>query len=173
MARILIVGCGCRGRALARALRAEGHAVRGTSRDPATLDDIAAAGAEPYLADPDRVGSLVYGLESVTVVCWLLGSARGTPEALDALHGPRLRMLFEKLVDTMVRGVVYEAAGTVGDARLAEGRAIAERARDTWEIPLAFAQAGPRDAATWLADAKQAVDHLLALDSRKEYQQSR
>ena len=38
VARVLIVGCGCRGQALARELRAAGHAVRGTTRDPARAD---------------------------------------------------------------------------------------------------------------------------------------
>jgi nucleoside-diphosphate-sugar epimerase len=169
MARILIVGCGCRGQSLARALRGDGHAVRGTSRDDATLAAIEAAGAEPYRADPDRVGSLVYGFDAVTVVVWLLGSADGTPDQLDALHGPRLRMLFEKLVDTTVRGVVYEAAGTVGAQRLARGRAIAEKARDTWEIPLAFLEADPAPAGEWLIEARAAIGRLLALDSRQEF----
>jgi nucleoside-diphosphate-sugar epimerase len=168
MARILIVGCGCRGQALARTLRAEGHAVRGTSRDPATLEAIAAAGAEPYRADPDRVGSLVYGFDAVTVACWLMGDA-----ADDALHGPRLEMLFAKLVDTAVRGVVYEAAGAAGEARLARGRAIAEKARDTWEIPLAFLEADPAEHETWLPAATAAVHRLLSLDSRQEYPESR
>jgi 3-hydroxyisobutyrate dehydrogenase-like beta-hydroxyacid dehydrogenase len=48
VARILIVGCGCRGQGLARDLRAAGHAVRGTTRDPGKLAAIAATGAEPY-----------------------------------------------------------------------------------------------------------------------------
>ena len=47
MARVLIVGCGCRGRALAADLRGAGHAVRGTTRDPGRTAAIAAAGAEP------------------------------------------------------------------------------------------------------------------------------
>ena len=34
MARVLIVPCGCRGRALAAELAAAGHAVRGTTRSP-------------------------------------------------------------------------------------------------------------------------------------------
>ena len=64
MARVLIVGCGCRGRALAEDLRAAGHAVRGTTRDPARAAAIAAAGAEPYVGDPDRIGSLRYAAPS-------------------------------------------------------------------------------------------------------------
>ena len=38
-----------------------------------------------------------------------MGTASGIPESLAALHGPRLQTLLEKLVDTPVRGVVYEA----------------------------------------------------------------
>ena len=125
MARVLIVGCGCRGQDLARALTADGHAVRGTTRDRDRFDAIAAAGAEPVLADPDRVGTLVAALDGVTIVVWLLGRATG-----DDLHGPRLRALLEKLVDTPVRGFVLERAGP-------QDEAIAIEARDTWSIPLA------------------------------------
>jgi len=42
LARALIVGCGCRGRELGRALLAEGWAVRGTSRREAGLAEIEA-----------------------------------------------------------------------------------------------------------------------------------
>jgi len=56
MARILIVGCGCRGRALARELGERGHAVRGTSRTEAGRARIEAAGFEGVVADPDRLG---------------------------------------------------------------------------------------------------------------------
>lgn len=129
MARVLIVGCGCRGQELARALADEGHAVRGTTRDRGRFDAIAAAGAEPVLADPDRVGTLVSALEAVAIVVWLLGRATGTPEALAALHGERLRAFFESVVDTTVRGVVLEPAGGVS-------RAIAQEAARTWSIPV-------------------------------------
>jgi hypothetical protein len=44
------------------------------------------------------------------------------------LHAGRLRMMFEKLVDTHVRGVVYE--GTP------DGEALARRCAETWQIPL-------------------------------------
>jgi hypothetical protein len=42
----------------------------------------------------------------VSALCWLLGSVGG--EAGTALHGPRLESMLEALVDTHVRGVVYE-----------------------------------------------------------------
>jgi nucleoside-diphosphate-sugar epimerase len=102
VARVLIVGCGCRGRALARELAAGGHAVRGTTRDPAALAEIQAAGAEAVVADPDRLGTIMTQLQGVTVVCWLLG-----PVGSADLHGPRLRTMLERLVDTPVRGFLY------------------------------------------------------------------
>ncbi|HEX5146304.1 MAG TPA: hypothetical protein VFV85_04720, partial [Conexibacter sp.] len=66
MARVLIVGCGCRGQALARELRARGHAVRGTTRDEAGRAAIEAAGAEAWIGDPDRIATISYALDGVT-----------------------------------------------------------------------------------------------------------
>jgi uncharacterized protein YbjT (DUF2867 family) len=100
------VGCGCRGRELAAALAEDGHAVRGTSRSPERIGDIEASGAEAVVADPDRLGTLLPHVEGVSVLVWLLGSVEG--EAGAALHGPRLESMLEALVDTPVRGVVYE-----------------------------------------------------------------
>ena len=131
MARILIVGCGCRGQELARDLRAAGHAVRGTTRDPARTEAIAAAGAEPYVGDPDRVATLMEALTGVTILCWLMDTATGDAERVAALHDARLRMLWEKLVDTPVRGVVHEAAGPLPPDVLGRGRAVAEAAGAT------------------------------------------
>jgi nucleoside-diphosphate-sugar epimerase len=162
MARVLIVGCGCRGRALARELRASGHAVRGTTREPANAAAIAAAGAEPNVGDPDRVATLMLALDGVTIVCWLLGTATGDPERVAALHDGRLRMLWEKLVDTPVRGVVHEAAGPLPPDVLARGRAVAEAAHGTWRIPLVVLDADPADHGAWLAAARGAVAGLLA-----------
>ena len=140
MARVLIVGCGCRGQELARSLVAAGHAVRGTTRDPARAEAIAAAGAEPYVGDPDRIGTLMDALTGVTVLCWLFGRVPDFD-----LHGGRLRMLFEKLVDTPVRGVVYEACG---------GETIARAAAERWRIPVEIVPVG---------GARAAVDRLLGL----------
>jgi uncharacterized protein YbjT (DUF2867 family) len=143
VARVLIVGCGCRGQELARVLVAEGHAVRGTTRSPERVDAIAATGAEPVLADPDRVGTLVSALDAVAIVVWLLGPAKD-PE----LHGPRLKALFEKMVDTMVRGVVVETTET--------GAAIAREAAAIWSIPVGILAPGE--------DAGVAVMRLLRGD---------
>jgi hypothetical protein len=161
VARVLLVGGGERACALAGVLREEGHAVRATTRDPAKADAIAAAGAEPYVGDPDRIATLMGALTGVTVVAWLLGSATGDPEQVFALHDTRLRMLWEKLVDTPVRGVIYEAAGTVPEEALIRGEAVARVAHETWRIPLAYVRADPADRDAWLADARRAVAELL------------
>jgi nucleoside-diphosphate-sugar epimerase len=161
VARVLIVGCGCRGQALARELRAAGHAVRGTTRDPAREAAIAAAGAEPYVGDPDRVATLMAALTGVTIVCWLMGTASGEVERVAALHDGRLRMLLEKLVDTPVRGVVHEVAGPLPPDVLGRGRAVALAAHETWRIPLELLEADPAEHDSWLRDARGAVDRLL------------
>jgi uncharacterized protein YbjT (DUF2867 family) len=163
VARVLIVGCGCRGQALARELVAAGHAVRGTTRDPAKAEAIRAAGAEPYVGDPDRIATLMEALTGVTILCWLMGSATGDPSRVFALHDGRLRMLWEKLVDTPVRGVVYEAAGTAGEAALVRGEAVARVAHETWRIPLEYLRADPADPDAWVAAGRIAVDRLLGL----------
>jgi uncharacterized protein YbjT (DUF2867 family) len=161
VARVLIVGCGCRGQALARDLRAAGHAVRGTTRDAGKAAAIAAAGAEPYVGDPDRIATLMEALTGVTIVCWLMGTATGGAEQVAALHDGRLRMLWEKLVDTPVRGVVHEVAGPLPPDVLARGRAVAEAAHETWRIPLALLDTDPGDHAAWRTAAHDAVAHLL------------
>lgn len=161
MARVLIVGCGCRGQALARELLAAGHAVRGTTRDPARAAAIAASGAESFVGDPDRIATLMEALAGTSIVCWLFGTATGDPDAVGALHGPRLRMLCEKVVDTPVRGLVYEAAGTVGEEVLAGGREVADAAHRTWQIPLALLVTNPAEHERWLAEATASVRRLL------------
>ena len=113
MARALIVGCGCSGRALGSELRDEGWEVRGTSRTEEGLAAIEAAGIEPARADPERPGTILDLVGDVTVVLWLLGCAEGSSEDLAAIHGPRLEGLLERLVDTPVRGFLYEGVGTV------------------------------------------------------------
>lgn len=141
MARALIVGCGCRGRELGGRLLAEGWAVRGTSRRERGLAAIEAAGIEAALADPDRVGTLLELVGDVAVVCLLLGSAAGDPEDVAAIHGPRLERLLERLVDTPVRGVVYEAVGSVDAELLAAGAELVRTASRTWRIPVAVVDA--------------------------------
>jgi nucleoside-diphosphate-sugar epimerase len=159
VARILIVGCGCRGRALARELVGAGHAVRGTTRDPARLGEIEASGAEAAVADPDRLATVMQQLAGVTVVCWLMGSVDAGAAA--DLHGPRLRTLLERLVDTPVRGVVYEAAGSADPDLLAAGAGAVRDATARWRIPAEVIEENPSDRDAWLAAATAAVGRLL------------
>src|SRR6185437_12339807 len=107
MARALIVGCGCSARALGSELRDEGWEVRGTSRTEEGLVPIEEAGIEPARADPERPGTILDLVGDVTVVLWLLGSAKGSSESLAGVHGDRLEALLERLVETPVRGFVY------------------------------------------------------------------
>ena len=150
MARALIVGCGCRGRELGRRLLAEGWAVRGTSRREQGLAAIAAAGIEPALADPERPGTILELVGDITVVVWMLGSAEGTAEELAAIHGPRLDRLVERLVETPVRSLVYEAGGSVDPVLLARGREALEAASERWQFPLSTTLVDPNDHSTWL-----------------------
>ena len=128
MARALIVGCGCRGRELGAQLLADGWAVRGTSRRAEGLEAIEAAGIEPASADPDRPGTILELVADVAVLVLLLGNAEGSEEELEAIHGPRLERLMEHLVETPVRGVLYE-----GTER---GEQIVRNAAQTWRIPV-------------------------------------
>jgi uncharacterized protein YbjT (DUF2867 family) len=167
VARCLIVGCGCRGRELTAGLRAAGHAVRGTTRDAGRRAEIEAAGAEPFVGDPNLVGTLAPALAHVGVVCILLGSAAGTQEQLTALHGTRLDMLLERMLDTTVRGVVYQAAGSVDPALLSAGAGRVRHACERSLIPYALLTADPATDEGWVAQAVEAVQ--LALLGRDQY----
>jgi uncharacterized protein YbjT (DUF2867 family) len=161
VARVLIVGCGCRGRVLAAALRERGHVVRGTTRRPEAIAAIEAAGAEAVLADPDRVATVFAALDHISVLVLLLGTARGSEEQLTALFGTRLEMLMHKAIDTTARGVAFEAAGTVPADRLAAGAAVVRGACVGSRIPYAEIGSAP-DSASWPDDALAAVEVALA-----------
>lgn len=157
-----MVGGGCRGLQLARDLVADGHAVRAVTRSEERRAEIQAAGCECWIGDPDRIGTLRYALDNVTVLLWLLGTATG-PNVAD-LHGSRLRMMLEKVTDTTVRGVVYEAAGTVDAATLRAGAAELARARELNEIPGALLEVDPGAPEQWLGAARGAIERLLSVD---------
>jgi hypothetical protein len=160
VARLLVVGGGCRALALARELRPEGHALRMTTRDEQRRAEIEAVGGECVIADPDRIGSLRYALDNATLLLWLLGTATGDNVA--DLHGSRLTMMVERTIDTTVRGVVYEAAGTVAPEQLAAGRGEVERLAAYNEIPLRVLTTDPADVEAWTAAAGAAVRSLLS-----------
>jgi hypothetical protein len=162
LARVLIVGCGCRGRALAAALVAGGHKVRGTTRDPAARAAIEAAGAEPAVADPDRLDTLLPHLSGVSAMCWLMGAATGPDEAVAALHGPRLASMAAKLVDSPVRGLVYEGAGRVARPVLEAGARTVRRVAEASRMPVAVVEQDLRDHEAWSAAMRAAVEAVLA-----------
>ena len=136
--------------------------MRGTTRDDRRRAAIEATGAECYIGDPDRIGTLTYALESATILCWLLGSAAGEDEPVAALHGTRLKMLLERTIDTTVRGFVYEAAGTVHAPLLAAGAEIARAACAYSEIPYRAVAADPGDPDGWVAAMHAAIGELLS-----------
>jgi len=156
MARALIVGCGCRGRELGERLLGEDWAVRGTSRREEGLAAIEAAGIEPELADPDRPATILELVNDVAILVLLLGGAEGSEEELAAIHGPRLERLMEHLVETPVRGVLYE--GTE------KGAEVVQAAGRTWRIPVRTIAASLSESTdTGLADGlAQEVKALLA-----------
>jgi threonine dehydrogenase-like Zn-dependent dehydrogenase len=161
VARVLLVGGGCAGLALIRELGAEGHVVRAVTRRPERRAELEEVGAECWVGDPDRIGTLRYALDNVTVLCWFLGAASGDPEAVRAVHGSRLQMMLLRTVDTTVRGVVYEAAGPVGAQALRAGAGEVRRAYDTHGIPYRLVETDRTDRTAWVAAAALAVHGLL------------
>jgi len=103
------------------------------------------------------------------MIFWLLGSATSQPigaatshpDVLEAIHGPRLERVLEEIVDTPVRGFVYEAGGTVDGGLLAKGASIVAAAGERWRIPYGLVEADPGDPALWRADTLAAIVRLL------------
>ncbi len=142
---------------------ADGHAVRISTRTDAGRAAIEAAGAECWIGTPDRLATLRGALENVTILCWLLGTATGDAQSLQALHGSRLQFFLTQAIDTTVRGFVYEGRGTGASRELArEGQALARSLIERNAIPAAFLTADPLDLDGWLADARAAVASLLS-----------
>lgn len=160
MARALLVGCGCRGRELGSRLISDGWLVRGTTREPDKLEALDSAGIDAQLADPDRIDTILDHVADVAVVYWLLASARGGAEAVSALHEQRLQRVLEELVDTPVRGFVYEAAGSAGQRRLKRGAAIVRGAAERWRIPIELVNADPAQPSAWAAAMAEAARRL-------------
>ena len=75
--------------------------------------------------DPERLATLTPRLDGVSVVCWLFGEAGSA-----ALHGERLAALVEYLVDTPVRGFVYERS-----AEHPGGEEVVARGQATFRLP--------------------------------------
>jgi len=153
VARLLILGGGCRGRQLATEVLAEGHAVRILTRSQAGRAAIEAVGAECFIGDPNRLGTLRGVLDGVTVACWLLATATGSPEQLRELHLSRLPAFLGTAIDSTMRGFIFEAP--LEAARIAQD--IARRNA----IPAAALTADPRDLDLWLHDARATLSLYL------------
>lgn len=162
MARALIVGCGCSGRALGSELLEEGWAVRGTSRDAEGLAAIEAAGIEPARADPEQPGTVLELVDDVAVLIWLVGSATGDAEKVAAIHGPRLESLLARLVETPVRGFVYEGAGTVDAKLLAGGAELVRNAERTWHIPVTVTETPRSGGPAWVEELETSAIEILS-----------
>jgi hypothetical protein len=163
VARILIVGGGCRGRRFAAEMILRGHVVRASTRTEAGRAGIEASGGECWIGTPDRLATLRGALENVTIACWLLASATGTSEALDALHGSRLEYFLTQAIDTTVRGFLYEASGTAVPPRaLLAGERIVRSLGERNVIPVAILRADPGEQDAWMTEACNAVERLLA-----------
>lgn len=140
-----------------------GWSVRGTSRLPEGLAAIAGAGIEPVRADPDRVGSIVRLLGDITVLAWLPGGAIEDAAVLATVNGERLGSLLEKLVDTPVRGLVYEARSGLDGGASDPGAALVADAGQRWRIPTRIVDADRADPSRWAAAVADAIEGVLGL----------
>jgi hypothetical protein len=99
---------------------------------------------------------------NTSAMVWLMGSATG--DDVDALHRTRLQTVLERLVDTPVRGMVYEAAGSLSNELFREGAGAVRKAAVTWQMPNVIVERDPRrDFDAWLDAMLAAVEEVLAL----------
>ena len=71
-----------------------------------------------------------------------------TPAFNEAANLPAL---YERLVDTMVRGFVYEAAGSVDRTLLEGGAALVRDASERWHMPTQVVETDPAAHEAWVA----------------------
>ncbi len=90
-----------------------------------------------------------------------MGTAAGEAEAVAALHGSRLESMASKIVDSGVRGLVYEAAGTVEAHVLAEGAAIVRRVGEANRMPVELVWQDRSDLEAWVGAVRAGVDLVL------------
>jgi hypothetical protein len=147
--------------ALASTLSAVGHPVRGTTRDAARVAALEAALIEPAVGDPYRLATLMPHVANTSAMVWLMGSATG--DDVEALHRTRLQTVLERLVDSPVRGMVYEAAGTLPADLLREGAAAVRQASATWQMPMAIVEQDPGDHDAWVAAMVAGVERVLSI----------
>jgi hypothetical protein len=165
VARVLILGGGCRGRQLAAEIIGEGHAVRIVTRSEAGRAEIEAVGAECVIGDLNRLGTLRGVLEGVTVACWLLATAEGSPDEVRQLHVSRLPAFLGQAIDSTMRGFLYEAPDLTEAS--AQVHAILEGARRVEEvaghnaIPAVALTVDPHARAPWIQAARATLSLYL------------
>lgn len=165
MARLLIIGGGCRALTLTPQIKAQGHVLRISTRDQSRRADIEKAGAECWIGTPDRLDTMRAALEGVTIACWLLGTAKGSDQEVRALHDSRLEFFLGQIIDTTVRGFIYERAGSAGADVLTHGAQIASEMTTRNSIPLGLIEADPSDNQAWLEDIQSIIDSMLGQPS--------
>ena len=87
--------------------------------------------SSPRRRTPTASDSIVELLGDVSVLAWLPSGGIADRRVLATVNGERLGSLLERLVDTPVRGLVYEAA-----AGADPGRPLVADAADRWRIPV-------------------------------------
>jgi hypothetical protein len=100
-------------------------------------------------------------IEGVALVYWLLGSAQGDPDAVAALHGPRLQRLLEEIVDTPVRAVVYEVTVGLDPEHAGAAFAALSDAGRRWRIPFEVVDAERAKPELWLVGMLAAASELV------------
>jgi hypothetical protein len=125
------------------------------------VPELEAAGIEPAVGDPYRLATLLPHIANTSAMVWLMASATG--DDVEALHRTRLETVLARLVDSPVRGMVYEAAGALPAALLREGAAEVRKAAVTWQMPNVIVEQNPSEHDAWVAAMIAGVEEVLAL----------
>jgi hypothetical protein len=133
-----------------------------TTRSEQRRREIQESGAECWIGTPERLATLKASIENVSVVCWLLGTASGTAEQIRDLHTSRLEFFLGQIIDSTVRGFVYEPLGcSFSEDLRACGTRVAHEISSRNSIPLRLIQADPEHQQRWLEDARAAIDSII------------
>lgn len=149
--------------------------MRITTRSEAGRAAIEASGAECWVGTPERLATLRGVLDGVAIACWMFARAQGSERELRELHSERLEFFLTQVIDSTVRGFVFEGAGAQAGAggaedgaphdtraaALAAGEATARRLSARNEIPLELLHAAALEDTEWLAAAGAAIQRLL------------
>ena len=139
---------------MAAEISSEGNAVRIVTRTEAGRAEIEGVGAECVIGDPNRLGTLRGVLEGVTVACWLMGTATGSPQELRELHVSRLPAFLGQAIDSTMRGFLYEAP-------VPEGARAAQEVAARNAIAAVALTADPHDQDSWIRAARATLSLYL------------